>query len=794
MKAPISWLKDYVDIDIDYKEYCDLMTMSGSKVEGYENLFHEITKVVTGKILEIEKHPDADKLIVTKVDVKNEIIQIVTGATNVNVNDIVPIALNGSTLPNGIKIKKGKLRGVISQGMMCSIAELNLTKNDFPNAIEDGIFILDKDVTIGEDIKSILGLDDTVIEFEITSNRPDCFAIRGLALESAVTLNKPYKEEQIQLKEEGKGNSNDYIKVTVEDYNLCKRYAGKIITDVQIKPSPLWMRKRLRDAGVRPINNIVDITNYVMIEYGQPMHAFDLNYLNNNEIIVRRAKAGEIIETLDEEKRELNNNNLVIADGKRAVAVAGVMGGANSEVMDDTKTILFESANFDGTNVRLTAKQLGLRTESSSRFEKGLDPYNVVDALLRACQLVEQIGAGKVAKGIIDNYETLPKNKIVKFRPEKMNEFLGTEISSEKMIEILQLLNFKVDTKKMEVTVPTNRSDIETWADISEEIVRFYGYNNIKSSMLSGKQATQGKKTYKQNIKDIIKNTMIASGLMEIYTYSFTSRKVFDKLKLDENSSLRKTVNILNPLGEDFSIMRTTTIPEMLQVVSHNYNRRISEGMFFETAYTYHPIENEKLPNEKSVLTIGLYGNINFYSLKGICSKLFNILGIENIEYKPDENTGIYHPGRCAKIMIEGKELGVIGEIHPDISKNFEAPKRTYVGEIDIDLLYELTNLSISYKSLPKYPEMERDLAIVVDEEILTYDLESSIKTNGGKLLEGISLFDVYQGEQVSEGKKSMAYSLIFRAKDRTLTDEEVNKALEKILRKLKEEYEVELR
>jgi len=794
MKAPISWLKDYVDIDIDYKKYCDLMTMSGSKVEGYENLFHEITNVVTGKILEIAKHPDADKLVVTKVDVKDEVIQIVTGATNINVNDIVPIALNGSTLPNGIKIKKGKLRGVVSQGMMCSIAELNLTKNDFPNAIEDGIFIFDKDVEIGKDIKSVLGLDDTVIEFEITSNRPDCFAIKGLALESAVTLNKPYKEEKIQLKEEGKGDSNDYIKVAIKDYDLCKRYAGKIITDVKIQPSPLWMRKRLRDAGVRPINNIVDITNYVMLEYGQPMHAFDLNYLKDNEIIVRRAEDGEIIETLDNEKRKLNSNNLVIADGKKPVAVAGVMGGANSEVVDETKTILFESANFDGTNVRLTAKQLGLRTESSSRFEKGLDPYNVLDALLRACQLVEEIGAGKVAKGIIDNYKELPKNKVVEFRPKKMNEFLGTEIPSKKMIEILELLKFKVDTDKMEITVPTNRSDIETWADISEEIVRFYGYNNIKSSMLSGKQATQGKKTYKQNIKDIIKNTMIAAGLMETYTYSFTSRKVFDKLNLDESSTLRKTVNIINPLGEDFSIMRTTTVPEMLQVVAHNYNRRISEGMFFETAYTYHPIENEKLPHEKSVLTIGLYGNIDFYLLKGVCVALFETLGIENVEYKPEENNSIYHPGRCAKMIFEGQELGIIGEIHPDVSKNFETPKRTYIGQISIDALYEFANLSISYKSLPKYPEMERDLAFVVDEKILAYDIERAIKANGGKLLEKISLFDVYKGEQVSEGKKSMAYSLIFRAKDRTLTDDEVNKALDKILRKLKEEYGVELR
>nr|MDA3846900.1 phenylalanine--tRNA ligase subunit beta [Vallitaleaceae bacterium] len=722
------------------------------------------------------------------------VIQIVTGAKNIEVNDIIPIALNGSTLPKGIKIKKGKLRGVVSEGMMCSISELNLTKNDFPEAIEDGIFILPADTKLGVDVKELLGLNDTIVEFEITSNRPDCFSMLGLARESAVALNKFFTENNIELKEEGKGNSNDFVKVTIEDYDLCSRYAGKVITDVIIEASPLWMRKHLRDAGVRPINNIVDITNYVMLEYGQPMHAFDLAYLKESNIVVRPATEGEKITTLDEQVHTLNSQNLVIADGTRPVAVAGVMGGANSEVNEDTKSILFESANFNGVNVRLTAKQLGMRTEASARFEKGLDPYNVKPALLRACELVELLGAGKVVPGIIDNHRDLPKKHIIEFRPKKMNEFLGTDISIEQMVDILEKLEFEVDLEKMEIAVPTFRPDIEIWADISEEIVRFYGYNNIKASILSGKATTQGKRTFKQQVKGLIKDTAVAQGMMEIYTYSFTSKKVFDKLRLDEKSPLRNTVNILNPLGEDFSIMRTTTIPEMMQVVSYNYNRRMLEGMFFETAFTYHPITGEKLPYEKNVLTLGMYGKTDFYALKGIVEQLFDALGIEDVRYIPVEDNASYHPGRCAMIMSAGQVLGTIGEIHPDVAKNFEAPKRTYIGEINVDVVFSLTNLSMEYVKLPRYPEIDRDLALVVDEIILAYDIEKVIKENGGKLLESVSLFDVYKGEQVDEGKKSLAYSLKFRASDRTLTDEEVNNALKKVLRKLEEQFGAMLR
>ncbi len=794
MKVPISWLADYVKIEENIKNYSEMMTMSGSKVEGYEKPFHEITNVVTGKITEVASHPDADKLIVTKVDVGEEIVQIVTGAKNVSKGDIIPIALDNSTLPNGVIITKGNLRGVQSNGMMCSIAELNLTKNDFPTASEDGIFILPKNTPLGVDIKEILGLDDTVVEFEITPNRPDCLSIIGLARESAVTIGKKFVVPNVSLQEKGKGTATDYVKVTIEDYDLCKRYAGKIVTDVLIKESPLWMRKRLRDAGVRPINNIVDITNYVMLEYGQPMHAFDLNYLQEKNIIIRRAKKGEIIHTLDDQERMLNNQNLVIADGDKAIAVAGVMGGANSEVNNDTTKILFESANFDGVSVRLTAKQLGLRTESSARFEKGLDPHNAKPALLRACELVEKLGAGKVVPGIIDCHSELPTKNIIPFRPKKMNEFLGTSIEEKTMVDILTSLEFEVNMEKMEIAVPSFRPDVEAWADISEEVVRFYGYNNIKASLQSGNRATQGIKTYEQRIRDTIREAMLAMGLMEIYTYSFTSRKVFDKLLLKDDSPLRETVVITNPLGEDFKIMRTTTIPEMLQVISHNFNRRIPQAGFFETSKTYHPIKGEKLPNEKNVLTIGLYGDYDFYAIKGIVEKLVDTLDIPDVKYVIDSNNPSYHPGRCALITVNGNTIGTIGEIHPDVADNFETPKRSYIGELDIEKLYKLTNVLKSYKGLPKYPEVDRDLAMVVDEEIIAYDIEQVIKNSGGDLLQKVTLFDVYRGEQVGENKKSMAYALSFRADDRTLTDEEVNKAVTEILSKLDSEIGAILR
>lgn len=795
MKAPLNWLKDYVDIDVTTKEFSDAMTMSGSKVEGIEVQGEGISNVVVGKITSIEKHPNADKLVVTQVDIGSEVIQVVTGAQNVKVNDYVPVALVGATLPGGIKISKGKLRGVESNGMMCSIEELNLTREDFPDAPEDGIYILEPGVELGKDIKEVMGINETSIEFEITSNRPDCMSILGLAREAAVTLKKEFKKPQLKVLEEG-DEAKNYISVEIKDPDLCPRYAARVVKDVKIAPSPKWMRDRLRAAGVRPINNIVDITNYVMLEYGQPMHAFDLKDVQGNKIIVRRALDGETVKTLDDQDRNLDTSMLVIADENRAIAVAGVMGGANSEISDSTKTILFESANFNGASVRLTAKKLGLRTEASARFEKGLDAENVVPALERAVQLVEELGAGTVCKGIVDCYVKKPIPVTLNLRPDKINAFLGTNISKAEMIEILKALEFEIDESTNTVKVPTFRSDVEGEADLAEEIARFYGYNKIEPTLLSGKAATLGRKTYKQSIEDLIKDTMVSCGLYETFTYSFTSPKDFDKLNLPQDSSLRKAVVISNPLGEDYSIMRTTTITDMLKVISTNYNRRIEEARLFEMSLVYLPesLPIKELPKEKPILTIGMYGKTDFYELKGTVEELLSRLGIEEYEFVPVKDNPTFHPGRTASLIIKGECVGIIGEVHPAVSEKFECPERTYLAEIEIESLVKNAALESEYKPLPKFPAVSRDIAMLVKDEIMVKQIEDIIKQRAGKILEDIKLFDVYKGKQVPEGMKSVAYSITFRASDRTLTDEEVGKAMTKILDGLKKNIEAQLR
>lgn len=795
MKAPINWLKDYVDINVSSKEFADAMTMSGSKVEGLEVQGSEITKVVVGKILTLEKHPDADKLQVSTVDVGSETIQIVTGAQNVSVGDCIPVALSGSTLPGGKKITKGKLRGIESNGMMCSINELGLTKEDYPEAAEDGIFILDKGLEPGKDIKEVLGLNDTVVEFEITSNRPDCLSIIGLAREAAATLRTKFLRPSVKVREEG-DEAAKYASVEVKDPDLCPRYAARIVKDVKIGPSPKWMRDRLQAAGVRAINNIVDITNYVMLEYGQPMHAFDLRDITGQKIIVRRAFEGEVIKTLDDQDRKLDPSMLVIADEARAVAVAGVMGGANSEVREDTSTILFESANFNGTSVRLTAKKLGLRTEASSRFEKGLDVENVAAALDRAVQLVEELGIGTVCKGVIDCYSKKPEERVLKLRPDKINSLLGTDLSSKDMIGILESVDFVVDEKNMTVRVPSFRPDVEREADLAEEVARFYGYNNIEATLLSGKAATLGRKTVKQSLEDLIKNTMISCGLSEIYTYSFTSPKVFDRINLPEESSLRQAVVISNPLGVDYSIMRTTTIPEMLEVISTNYNRRVEEAKLFEMSYVYLPksLPLKELPYEKPVLTLGMYGKLDFYDLKGIVEELLSRLGIEEYEFSPCKDNPTFHPGRTAELVIKGTPSGIIGEIHPEVAENFEAPERAYIGVIEVENLIKYASLESKYKPLPKFPAVTRDIAMLVKDEVLVKQIEDVIRQRAGKILEDIKLFDVYKGKQVPEGMKSVAYSITFRSADRTLTDEDVSKAMAKVLDGLKNNLEAQLR
>lgn len=795
MKAPLKWLKDYVDIDVSPKELSDAMTLSGSKVEGIEVQGEDISKVVVGKIISIEKHPDADKLQVTKVDIGSEVIQVVTGAQNIKLDDYIPVALVGATLPGDKKISKGKLRGVESNGMMCSIEELDLSKEDYPDAPEDGIYILEPGTELGKDIKEVMGINETTIDFEITSNRPDCLSIIGLAREAAVTLKKEFKKPQVKVLEQG-DEAKNYVSVEIKDADLCPRYAARVVKDVKIGPSPKWMKERLRAAGVRPINNIVDITNYVMLECGQPMHAFDLKDVQGNKIIVRRALEGETLKTLDDQDRNLDSSMLVIADENRAIAVAGVMGGANSEISGDAKAVIFESANFNGTSVRLTAKKLGLRTEASGRFEKGLDVENVVPALERAVQLVEELGAGTVCKGIVDCYAKKQEQVTISLRPDKINTFLGTDISKKEMVDILKALEFEVDENTDIVKVPSFRSDVEAEADLAEEIVRFYGYNNIEATLLSGKAATLGKKTYKQSIEDLIKDTMVSCGLYEAFTYSFTSPKDFDKLNLPQDSNLRNAVVISNPLGEDYSIMRTTTIADMLKVISTNYNRRIDEARLFEMSFVYLPesLPIKELPKEKPILTLGMYGKTDFYELKGNVEELLSRLGIKEYEFVPVKDNPSFHPGRTASLIIKGEYAGIIGEVHPAVSEKFECPERTYLGMIEVESLVKNSSMESQYNPLPKFPAVSRDIAMLVKDEIMVKQIEDIIKQRAGKILEDIKLFDVYKGKQVPEGMKSVAYSITFRASDRTLTDEEVGKAMTKILDGLKNNIEAQLR
>ena len=818
MKVPMKWLKDYVDIEISPKEYAEVLTISGSKVEGIEKQGEEISKVVVGKILSCEKHPDADKLQITSVDVGNEMIQIVTGAQNINVGDFIPIALDGSVLPGDKKIKKGKLRGVESNGMMCSIHELGYTRYDFPEAAEDGIYIipskllnekyskgsegeLDKKV-LGKDIREVLGIDDVVVEFEITPNRPDCLSVVGIARETAATLGTAFRKPQIHVKESA-GDVNDYASIEIKDPDLCPRYAARVIKNVKVGPSPEWMKERLRAAGVRPINNIVDITNYVMLEMGQPMHAYDLENIKSSKIVVRRSVAGESLETLDGNKRALETGMLVIADGEKAVGVAGVMGGGNSEVTDGTTSILFESANFNGTSIRITAKNLGMRTEASSRFEKGLDVNNTVDALNRASQLIVELGAGEVVGGIIDCYPGKVEPRVLLLEEDKINKLLGTNISKEEMIKILRSVEIEVN-KEGKVIIPTFRQDVEEMADLAEEVARFYGYNNIKPTLLPGKEMTRGIKSFKQKIEDQIHDTMTASGLYEIYTYSIASPDVFDKINLPEKSELRNAVVISNPLGVDFSLMRTTTIPDMLTVLARNYNRRVEEAKFYELSNTYsknkkrqsliETIDESCLPLEIETLTFGMYGKVDFFDIKGAVEGLLAKLNVSDYEFVRETEDATFHPGRTAALMIRGEKAGIFGEVHPDVLDKFDISTKAYIGVIEVEKLIKNTGETAQYKALPRFPAVSRDIAMLVKDEIMVKQIQDIIKKKAGKILEDIQLFDVYKGKQVPEGMKSVAYSITFRAEDRTLVDEDVNKVMEKVVEGLKTDLGAQLR
>ena len=795
MKLPMSWLSDYMDMTgITPKEYSDRMTMSGSKVEGVENLGAELDKVVAGKVLTCEDHPDSDHLHVCTVDAgTGEALQIVCGAPNVKAGIIVPVALHGSTLPGGVKIKKGKLRGVVSNGMLCAHDELGISEGLLGYEPEYGILILPDDTPIGTDIKDIFGLNDNVVEFEITSNRPDCFSVIGLARESALTFDRKFTIPEVKFNENSE-KIQDSISVEVLDKDKCKRYCARMVKNVKIGPSPKWMRERLNACGVRSINNIVDITNYVLLEYGQPMHAFDLRDIQDNKIIVRRAENGEVIKTLDEQDRTLTNDDLVIADGKRAVAIAGVMGGFNSEVKPDTATVVFESATFDGASVRLTAQRAGLRTESSSRYEKGLDYNNTVPAVERACQLVEELGCGEVCGGMIDVMGNVTKKEPLPFRPEKINKFLGTDIPVEEMIKYFNGLEIAVDTDKMTVTPPTFRPDLEGEADIAEEVARFYGYDKIPTTLLSG-EATLGGKNTDQKLNDKINQILCAEGMNEIYTMTFVSPSYFEKINLPADSPFRNVVKITNPLGEDTSVMRTSTIPSMMEILSRNYNYRNPDARLFELGKIFLPKEGEKLPDEPVVITLGMYGaDENFFTLKGTVETLLDELHVKNVEFAAVTDEPTYHPGRTAKVTANGISLGIIGEIHPSVSRKYDIDVPCYMAELSFDAVKAAINDDIKYKPLPKFPAVTRDIAMLVDKNVAVAQIEEIIRKTSGKLLEDVKLFDVYEGEQIPENKKSVAYSAVFRAPDRSLTGEEVQEVFDKILKNLEKKLKAQLR
>ena len=787
MLVPIKWLNDYVDIDVGIKEYADAMTMSGSNVDTIIEAGKDIDKVVVGKIIKIQNHPDADKLIITQVDIGGEIIQIVTGADNVREGDFIPVALHGSTLPDGTRIKKGKLRGVESNGMLCSPDELELTAEQLPEGTDmtGGIYILDKEYPLGIDIKKVLGMDDKIVEFEITNNRPDCLSMLGIARETAATLGKKLKYPKVSLPTDSK-DVEKYVSIEVKNPDLCPRFAIRVIKNITIKSSPSWMQERLIKAGVRPINNIVDITNYVMLELGQPMHAYDLDKLKGKKIIVRNAAKEEMLTTLDEKNRNLNESVLVIADGERSIGIAGIMGGYDSEIEDYTKEIALECANFNPVSVRMSSKRLGLRTEASSRFEKGLDLELIPIAINRACYLIEQLGAGEVVDGIIDIYPKIKEKRIINFRTDRVKWLLGIDISVDMIKRMLRSLEFEVDGEEvLKITVPTFRDDIETEADVNEEIARLYGYDNIPSKLMDT-TFTQGVISERQKIKNIAKDNLTAQGLYEVLTYSFISPGVFDKINLAKGDHKRKAITLINPLGEEQSIMRTTIIPNMLELIGRNYNRKIEEGSFFEISKVYiaQSLPLTGLPDEKDTLTIGMYGNYDFYDLKGIIENLLSCLNIQHYKILPSKHDTL-HPGKTAALWINNIEIGFFGEVHPFVLNNYDIPAKTYIAELDFEKIFAKVNLNRIFVPLPRFPSIERDIAIVIANEVSSGQIEDIIKNKGGKLIERIELFDVYKGSQIEEGYKSLAFRLVYRSNEKTLTEDDITKVHNRIINSL---------
>ena len=781
MVLSMRWLKEFVDIDVKPRAFSHAMTMSGSKVEGYEIEGSEIENVVVGKVLEITPHEDSDHLVVCKIDAGSGTpLQIVTGADNVTVGSMVPVALDGSSLPGGKKIKKGKLRGVVSEGMLCSLGELGLTAHDFPYAVEDGIFLLQEDCHVGQDIREAIGLNDTKVEFEITPNRPDCLSVIGLAREAAATYQRPFKLHTPAVKGAG-GDIRDIISVEVKNPTLCPRYTCRAVKNVKVGPSPRWMRERLRASGVRPINNLVDITNYVMLEYGQPLHAFDARFITDQRLIVRSAKPGEKIQTLDGVERTLNENMLVISDPEKAVAVAGVMGGENSCIVDDTNTVVIESANFLGSSVRVTARDLALRTDASSRYEKGLDPKNTYPAVMRACELIEELGAGEVIDGIVDVDNSPDKPTVIPLDPDWINRFLGIEVSKKEMEEILKRLDFQIVLNK--VVVPSFRGDVEHKADIAEEIARFYGYDKIPSTAIRG--VAEAQLDNRQKFERTIHQTLRSCGCYEVLTYSFISPKYYDNINLPADSALRDCVVIKNPLGEDTSVMRTTTLPSMLEVLARNYNNRNAAFMGYELSNEYIKRGRDELPDENIQVTIGMYGGYDFYRLKGIVEGLLDRLRIMGWDIRPVSGNPTFHPGRCAEISKNGVVLGILGEVHPLVLQNYSIGTKAFLAKFDVTKLYEAAEHTVEYTPLPKFPATTRDLSLLCDKELPIIEIEKTIREAAGRHFEKASLFDVYEGEQVPPDKKSVSYSLTFRSKESTLTDEETDSAIQRILKAL---------
>ena len=805
MNTSLSWIKAYVpDLDVTAQEYTDAMTLSGTKVEGYEELDADLSKIVVGQIEKIEKHPDADKLIICQVNVGAETIQIVTGAPNVHEGDKVPVVLDGgrvagghepgSRVKGGIKIKKGKLRSVESCGMMCSIEELGSNRDMYPEAPEEGIYIFPENTEVGADAVEVLGLHDVVFEYEVTSNRVDCFSVVGIAREAAATFGKEFYPPVVTPTGNDE-DASDYIKVTVKNTDLCPRYCARVVKNIKIGPSPEWMQRRLASVGIRPINNLVDITNYVMEEYGQPMHAYDLDTIEDREIIVRTAAKGEKFTTLDGQERQMDESVLMICDGRKSIGIAGIMGGENSMITDDVHTMLFEAACFDGTNIRKSSKKVGLRTDASGKFEKGLDPNNAQAAIDRACQLVEEMGAGEVVGGMVDVYAEKREPVRIRFQPDEINVLLGTDISAEDMLGYFEKIGLSYEKETNEVIIPTFRQDLLRTADLAEEVARFFGYDNIPTTLPSG-ESTMGKLPFKLRVEDIAKEIAEFCGFSQGMTYSFESPKVFDKLQIPEDSELRRVVEIMNPLGEDYSIMRTLPLNGMLSSLATNYNRRNKNVRLYELANVYLPKELplKELPEERMQFTLGMYGDGDFYSMKGVVEEFLEKAGLHEKEtYDPAGNRPYLHPGRQANILYAGNVIGYLGEVHPDVADAYGIGERAYIAVLDMPEVTKYATFNRKYTGIAKYPAVTRDISMVMPKEILAGQVEEVIEAKGGAYLESYALFDVYEGAQIKAGYKSLAYSIVFRAKDKTLEDAEVTEAMERILKTL-EGMGIELR